>query len=133
MFISVMLCDSIKKLARAKSCDINHKRYRSVVACTDLLSQEHRQVGMGVVVISGSLSGGMVSTLICNSRYLGSISALGAILPISITLMTPVAMTMIMYKLHAVWLLNLPGVCKCKVIACMYVILSIKRLTIPGG
>ena len=45
------------------------------------------------------------------------------------------AMAMILYKLCAVWLLNLPCVyiCVCKTIACMYVIVSIKNLQFQGG
>ena len=35
-------------------------------------------------------------------------------------------------RLYHVWLLNLPNVCICKVIVCMSVIVSSKRLTIPG-
>ena len=54
-------------------------------------------------------------------------------IPIFITPTKLVAMTMILYNLCTVWLLNLPCVCICKGIACMYVIVSIKRLTVPGG
>ena len=44
------------------------------------------------------------------------------------------AVTRILYELQAVWLLILPCVCILwKAIACMYVIVSIKRITIPGG
>ena len=39
----------------------------------------------------------------------------------------------ILYRHCALWLINLPCVCICKDTACMYVIVSIKRLTIPGG
>ena len=39
----------------------------------------------------------------------------------------------ILHKLHDVWLLNLLCLCICMAIACMYAIVSIKRLTIPGG
>ena len=42
---------------------------------------------------------------------------------------------MILYKLCAVWLLNLPcvGLFVYEVTDCLYVIASIKRLIIPGG
>ena len=53
-----------------------------VVVCTDLSGKEpHRQVGVGRVVASRSLSSVMVSTLAQNARDLGSISTLGAIFP----------------------------------------------------
>ena len=60
---------------------------------------------------------------------MGSIPVLGTIFPHTAL----VAMTMILYKLCTVWLLNLPWVCVCEVTAGMYEIVSIKRLTIPGG
>ena len=41
------------------------------------------------------------------------------------------SMTRILHKLCAVWLLNLLCICICKAIACMYIIVGIKRLTIP--
>ena len=62
-----------------------------------------------------------------------SIPALCTIFPIFLTLMTLVAMTMTLYKLAAAWLLNVPCECVCEVTACMYEIVSIKRLTIPVG
>ena len=58
--------------------------------------------------------------------------ALSTVFPIFVTPTTLVAMTTILYKLCAVWLLNLPCVCKMAII-CVYVIVSIKKLTIPGG
>ena len=48
------------------------------------------------------------STLIRNARDVGSDPALGTIFPIVITTMTLVAVIMILYKLGAVWLVNLP-------------------------
>ena len=51
-----------------------------VVVCSDLSGKElHRQAGMGRVVISGSLGGVIVKTLIWNTRYVGSIPTLGVI------------------------------------------------------
>ena len=73
------------------------------------------------------------STLARNARDVGSIPSLVTIFPIFVTPMTLVAVTMILYKLCAAWLLNLPCVCKCKVIVCMYIIVRIERLTIPEG
>ena len=75
------------------------------------------------------------STLICNARDVGSIPALGTVFSIFHFHLThdTGAMNRILYKLCTVWLLNLPYVCICKVIACMYVIVSIKRLTSPEG
>ena len=102
--------------------------YGSVVLCTDLWDKEpYRQVCVGIVVTSGSLPG---STLARNARCVGSIRALGTIIPIFISPMTLVAMSMILYKLCTAWLLNLPCVCICKTTTCMYVIVSIKRLTL---
>ena len=59
--------------------------------------------------------------------------ALRTIFPIPITLTTLIAMTMILYKLHAVWLLNQPCVHICKVIARVYVIVSIKKTYYSRG
>ena len=78
------------------------------------------------MVTSGSLCGGMVA------RDVGLSLALGTIFPVFITLTTLVIMTIILYKLHDVWLLNLPCICICKAIASMYVIVSIKRLKFYG-
>ena len=85
----------------------------------------HEQIDVGTVMASRSLGGVMVSTQTQNGRDMDLIPVVGAILPLVITPMILVAVTMILYKLCAVWLLNLPCVCK--------VIVSIKRLTIPGG
>ena len=58
----------------------------SVVGCTDLSSKElHRQIGVGIVVTSGSLHGVMVSTLAQNAKDVGSILALGTIIPIFVS------------------------------------------------
>ena len=84
-----------------------------------------------MMVISGSLGGEMVSTLAWNARDVCSIPTVGTIFPMFITSMTLVAMIMILYKLCTVWLSNRTCVCKCKVIAYMYVIVGIKRVTIP--
>ena len=69
----------------------------------------------------------MVSTLAHIARDVGSISALGAIFPIFITPTILFFVNRILYKLCTVLLLNLPCVCICKVTACMYVIVSIKK------
>ena len=59
-----------------------NSRGTSVVVCTDLQGKEpHRQVGIGQVMTSGSLGGGMVNTLVRNARDMVSIPALGAIFP----------------------------------------------------
>ena len=58
----------------------------SEVVCTGLSGKElHRQVDMGIVVTSGSLSGLMVSTLAWYAWDVGSIPALSTIFPILIT------------------------------------------------
>ena len=44
-------------------------------------------------------------------------------------LVVVVAVTIFLYKLCTEWLVNLPCVCVCKSIACMYVNVSINRLT----
>ena len=87
---------------------------------------------MGTVVTSGSLGGVIISTLVQNVRDTGLILVLGTIFPIFITPITLVAMTMMLYKLCAVWLLNLPFMYIFKMTARMYVIVSIKTLTIIG-
>ena len=86
-----------------------------VVVYTDLSGKKlHRQVCVGTVVTSGSLSSVIVSTPDQNAREVGAIPTLGAIFPIFITPMKLVAVTMILYKLRTVWLLNLPCVmCVC--------------------
>ena len=81
-------------------------------------------------MIAGNLCDVILSTLAQPARDVGSILTLGTIFPIFITHMTLVAVTMILYKLCTVWLLNLP---LCEVTAFMHVIRSIERLTIPGG
>ena len=113
-------------------CRYGH-RYIIVVVCTKL-NKPHIQVGMGRVVTSGSLGSVMVSTLAQNVRDVDSIPTLGTLFLLFITHMTLVAVTMILsIQLCAVWLLNLPCRCIWMVIACMYGIVSIKRLTIRWG
>ena len=54
--------------------------------CTDLSGKEsHTQVGVDMVVTSGSLGGVMVSILAWNARDVDSILSLGAIFPIFTT------------------------------------------------
>ena len=94
----------------------------------------HKQVGMGIGDIRTLgkpmwCNGGVLTQ---NARDVGSIPALDTIFPISITPTTLVAVTMVLYKLCTVWLLNLSCVCLCKAIARVYIIVSIKRLTIPS-
>ena len=87
-------------------------------ACLELhYCNSKLQVGVGIVVTSGSLGGVMVSTLVWNTRDVASILILGTIFPIFITPMTLVAVIMNLYKLHAVWLLNVP--CVSEVTFCM--------------
>ena len=75
----------------------------SEVICIDLSGKElHRQVGMGRVVTSGSLDGGIVCTLTWNARDMCSIPALETILSIFITSRHTGAMTRILYKGHIV-------------------------------
>ena len=60
-------------------------RINNVVVCTDLSDKApHTQVGVGRMVLSGSLGGEMVNTLSRNARDVGSIPALGATFPIFI-------------------------------------------------
>ena len=61
----------------------------------------HREVGVGIVVTSGSLCDLMVSTLAGNVIDVGSIPALGTIFLIFITHNTG-ALTRILYKLGIV-------------------------------
>ena len=71
-----------------------------VVVSTELSGKElHRQVGMGMVMTSGSLAGVMVNN---TARYVGSLSILGTTVPIFGTLMTLVTMTRIFYKICTV-------------------------------
>ena len=52
------------------------------MVCNDLSSKEpHIKVGVDRVMISRSLGGELVSILSHNARYVGSVSALGAIFP----------------------------------------------------
>ena len=93
-----------------------------VIVCTDLsIKEPHRQVSMGWVVTSGSLSG-VMSTLARNAIDVGSIPTLGAIFTIFITPMTLIAVTVILFQLHTVWLLNLPLVYICKITVFTYCI-----------
>ena len=69
------------------------------------------------------------STLVWNARDMYSSPNLGTVFPMFITPATMVTMAMNLYKLHAVWLVNLPCVGICKAIACMYVIVSNKFKT----
>ena len=97
--------------------------YIHILVYTDLSDKEPpRHVAIGRVVTSRSLSVVLVSTLTQNAKYVGSAPAPGTIFPIS-------TVTMILYKVHTEGLLNL----LCKVIASMYVIISIHRFIIPGG
>ena len=74
----------------------------------------------------------MVSTLAWNGRNVGMIAALSTMFPIFIAPMKLVAVSMILYKLCVVWLLN-PTLCLYMYgHSLYYVIVSIKRLTIPG-
>ena len=88
----------------ATQCQSHWRIY--IYVCTDFSSKEsHRQVGVDIVVISGSPCGVMVITLAQNAKDMGSIPTLGTIFPIFITLTTLVAVIMVLYT---VWLLNLP-------------------------
>ena len=83
-------------------------------------------MGVGRIGTPGSLGGVIVSIRAWNARDVGLIPALGNIFPIFITPLTKklLVMTMILYKLLAVWL-NLPSVDGYTVTACIYVIVSI--------
>ena len=73
----------------------------SVVVCTNLWGKElHRQMGMGDIREPMWCNG---TTLAQNARDVGSIPVLATIFSIFITLTTLIAMTMILYKLRAVW------------------------------
>ena len=99
------------------------------VLYTDLSSEKPDQhVCKGNMVISGSLGDIVVSTLAQNIRDVSLIHTQGVTFPIFIT-PPQHCMTMILYMLYTL-LLNLLCVCIHKVIAYMYVIVSIKRLTI---
>ena len=70
----------------------------SVVVCTDLSGKKpHGQVGMGIVMTSGSLGCIMFSTLAQNARDVDSIPALGIVLPIFIT---PTRIPSLTYKIE---------------------------------
>ena len=98
------------------------------VVCTYLSGKvPYRQVGVVRGVRYGSTGGVMVSTLAQNARDVGSIPTQHTIFPIFNTSTTLVAVTMILYKLLIVWLLNPPCVMYTyKDMACMYLIVSIK-------
>ena len=68
----------------------------------------------------------MVSILAHNAIVVGSNPALGEIFTNFIIPMILVTRTRILYKLHVVWLLNLPWVCVCKCITCIYVLVIIR-------
>ena len=78
-----------------------------VVVVTSQASMLHRQVGVGIVVILGSICCVMFSTRAWYVRDMGSIPTLCIMIPIFITCATLVAVTMILYT---VWWLNLPSV-----------------------
>ena len=60
-----------------------------MVVCTDLSGKEpHSQVGVSMVIRSGSVCGVMVSTMVQKARDVGYISVLGTGAPIFITPMT---------------------------------------------
>ena len=69
----------------------------SGVVSTDLSGKEpYRQVSVGTVVTTENLCGEIVSTLVGNARYVGSIPTLGTTFHIFITPMALVSVTMIM-------------------------------------
>ena len=70
------------------------------------------------------------NTLAQNARDVGLIPAIGTTFPAVITSVALVSMAMSLNRPHAVWLLNLPCVHACKVIACICVIVTIERLPI---
>ena len=71
--------------------------YGSVVGCSELSDKElHRYTGRCGY-----------GTLVRNVRDVDLIPTLGTIFPIFVTPMTLVAMTLILYMLHAAWLLKL--------------------------
>ena len=86
---------------------------------------------MGRVLTTESLGGVMVSTLAQNARDVGSIPDLGALFPIYVRHLTLVAMTMI--QAVCCMVVEPTPVYVCTVTAYMYIVISIKRLTIPGG
>ena len=66
--------------------------------------QSDRQMGLNRVISVERQGGVMVSTMSLNP-------ALGATFSLFIACMTLIAVTRTLYKLHEVWLLNLPFVC----------------------
>ena len=82
------------------------------------------------MVRSGSLCGVMVA-LAQNARDVGLSPALGTIFPIFITPLTLVLLTELVQAMCCT--VVEPTLCICKAIACIYVIVSIKRIKIPGG
>ena len=96
----------------------------------DLWGKElHTQVGVGIVVTSGKPMWCNGSKMAWNGRC-GFDSCSGY----NVSHFCHIHDTgLILYKLHVVWLLNLPCVCVCKANAFMYVIVSINKLTIPWG
>ena len=82
-----------------------------MVFCADLSGKElHRQVGVYGLLTSGSLGSVMVSLLGWNAGNACLIPILGKYFPIFIILMTLVVVTIILYKLCTVWMVNLPCV-----------------------
>ena len=82
-----------------------------IVDSTNLSGKKlYRQVGVERVMTPVSLDGIMVNALAQNGRDIGLIPTLGAIFPIFTTPTTLVDVTVILYKLYTVWLLNLPCV-----------------------
>ena len=58
----------------------------TIIVCTDLSGKElHRQVGVGIVMTSGSLCGVMVEQWLWNARDVGLSPALGTVFSIVIT------------------------------------------------
>ena len=88
-------------------------------------------MGVGIVV-TGKPTWCNGSTVTRNVRDVGSSLTLGTVFLIFITPKILVTVIIILYKLHTVLLLNLPGICIWKTISCMYAIVSIKRLRGPS-
>ena len=85
----------------------NFLNQHSVVVCTYRWGKElHRQVGVDIVMISENPE--MWVWVLLSAQYF--------------------PFPMILYKLHVLWLLNYINTAT----ACIYVIVSIKRLTISG-
>ena len=111
-------------------CNVNS----IVLVWTDLWGNEqHRQVGVGVMMTSGGLGGVMVSTLAWSTRDVGSILALGKYFQFS---SHPGHWGHDQDHVQAMrWMFIEAVLCKCicKVIVCKYAMMNIKRLTIPEG